>query len=110
MLYVKNNNIQLTRGDTADLTVQLTNQTTQEDYVMSESDILTLTIKRTVNDEEVCAQKTVTGINRIHISPSDTNQLSFGKYIYDVELKTSDGDVYTIIEPTRFDILPEVTC
>ena len=110
MLYVKSNVIQLTRGDTADLTVQLINQTTQEDYVMATNDTLTLTIKRTINDTNVCVQKTVTGTNKIHISPADTSELAFGKYIYDVELRTSDGDVYTIIEPTRFDILEEVTC
>lgn len=39
----------------------------------------------------------------------DTNTLDFGKYKYDVQLTTESEEVYTIIEPSIFEILPEVT-
>lgn len=32
-----------------------------------------------------------------------------GKYLYDVELTTASGDVYTVIVPTTFEVLKEVT-
>ena len=45
----------------------------------------------------------------IHIRPEDTKELSFGKYLYDIQLTTADGDIYTVIPPTTFEILKEVT-
>ena len=51
----------------------------------------------------------MTGSNQFHIEPEDTKFLSFGKYLYDVELTTASGDVYTVIVPTTFEVLKEVT-
>lgn len=43
------------------------------------------------------------------ILPEDTSILEFGDYTYDVEIKTFDNDVYTIIPPSKFVLEPEVT-
>lgn len=110
MLYVnKDGTIQLTRGDTARLSVSITNDITNESYSMSEKDVLTLTVKRTVKDKDVIFQKKVVGSTSFHIEPIDTSGVAFGKYKYDVQLNKENGDVYTIIEPSCFEILPEVT-
>lgn len=110
MLYIESNNvIRLTRGDTAKLTVPIENDLDNTSYEMDERDILTFTIKKSVKDNEHLIQKVVTGSNNFHIKPEDTDSLPFGKYIYDVQLTTSGGDVYTVIEPTSFEILSEVT-
>ena len=109
MLIVNNDgSIELTRGDTARLTVTIADETGQP-YEMLDTDILTLSVKKSVNDDEPCIQKSVTGTNIFVIKPSDTAGLSFGKYIYDVELSISEDDVYTIIEKTSFKIREEVT-
>lgn len=110
MLYIESNNvIRLTRGDTAKLTVPIENDLDNSSYVMDELDTLTFTIKKSVKDNGNLVQKVVTGSNNFHIKPEDTNSLPFGKYVYDVQLTTAGGDVYTVIEPTSFEILSEVT-
>lgn len=110
MLYIESNNvIRLTRGDTAKLTVPIENDLDNSSYVMDEQDTLTFTIKKSVKDNENLIQKVVIGSNNFHIKPEDTDSLPFGKYVYDVQLTTAGGDVYTVIEPTSFEILSEVT-
>ena len=110
MLYVEaDNTVRLTRGDTAYLQLPIVNDVTLEPYIVAEDDTLILSVKRTVKDTEVCFQKTVKGTDIFHIKPEDTRQCEFGKYKYDVQLTTSSGEVYTVIEPTCFEILTEVT-
>lgn len=105
-----NGAICLTRGDTARLEISITNDVDGLEYSIEETDTLTLTAKKSISDKAPSIQLTVTGGNIFNIKPSDTKHLSFGKYIYDVELQTAAGDVYTIIEPTVFELTKEVNC
>ncbi len=105
---LENGEIKLTRGDTARLTVNITNDS-GEAYEIQNGDELTLSLKKTVKDDETVMSKTIKGSDTFHIEPKDTSDLKFGKYIYDVQLTTSDGDVYTVIPPSTFEILTEVT-
>lgn len=113
MLYIESDNkIRLTRGDTARLEINVT--TADEsgsitDYKILPEDTLTLSVKKKVKDSTYILQKTINGSTVFHIKPEDTRGVSFGTYVYDVQLTTSDGDVYTIIEPTSFEIMTEVT-
>lgn len=110
MLYVESDNtIRLTRGDTAYLEIPIINDITEEEYTIAPDDTLVFSVKRTIKDPTVCFSKTVKGTNTIHIKPADTCQCEFGKYKYDVQLTTAAGDVYTVIEPTCFEVLAEVT-
>lgn len=109
MLIVNSDNsIELTRGDTARLTVPITDDSGAA-YEMQLTDTLIMTVKHSVADEDYAFQKIVTGSNVIHIKPNDTADLDFGKYVYDVELRISEDDVYTVIEKTIFKIREEVT-
>lgn len=110
MLYVKEDGtIQLTRGDTARLEITITNSLTGGDYSLEPEDTLTFTIKKNVKDVTPLIQKTVKGDNIFHIKPIDTKELSFKKYLYDVQLTQANGDVYTVIAPTTFELTSEVT-
>ena len=113
MLYILDNGeIQLTRGDTAYLEVpvdMLLSDGTKEPYQIAADDTLVLSVKNSTDDTVYCFQKRVVGTNLFHIEPEDTCNCAFGKYKYDVELTTNAGDVYTVIEPACFKILPEVT-
>lgn len=102
--------IKLTRGDTAYLTIDILNEVTGEPYVMNPDDTLTLTVKHSVNDADICFQKDVQGTLDIKINPEDTADCAFDKYVYDVQLTQANGDVYTVVVPTPFYILEEVTC
>lgn len=111
MLHIEyGNKIKLTRGDTARITVPITNKTTGEEYHIAAGETLKMTVKKAITDTSPIFQKVIIGMNTFHIEPKDTASLEFGKYIYDVELTTADGDVYTVIEPATFKILKEVTC
>lgn len=110
MLYVlEDGTIKLTRGDTARLEVTIENSLTGEEYLMDPDDILTFTIKKSVKDNESLIKKESQGHNAFHIEPEDTAELSFRKYVYDVQISRSNGDVYTVIVPTTFEIMKEVT-
>ena len=106
----KDNTIHFTRGDTARLLRdRATNAVTGKEYVFTEEDEVTLTVKKTVMDTSPAVQIRVPGGEAFHIKPENTKALAFGRYIYDVQLTTAEGDVYTVIPPATFEILKEVT-
>lgn len=109
MLHVEGNTIRLTRGDTAYLSVTIVKRDTGEAYEIAENDILVFTLKKYTSDETPLFQKRIIGGNTFHIMPDDTSGLRFGKYKYDVQLTTLRGDVYTVIEPSTFEVMEEVT-
>lgn len=109
MLYIKRDgSIELTRGDTARFTVDLADAEGKE-YIMQSSDVLVFTVKESVDDIEPSIQKISPASNTIHIKPEDTSELDFGNYVYDVELRLENGDVYTVIEKNIFKLREEVT-
>jgi hypothetical protein len=105
---LNNGEIELTRGDSATLTVNITDGV-GEPYTVRNEDTLTLSLKKDVKDPKPCVQKSINGNNVIHLEPKDTAGLDFGNYVYDVELLTAEGDVYTVIEKTVFKLREEVT-
>ena len=109
MLYVEGNVIRLTRGDTAYISVPVVNKITKEQYEFAAGDILEFSIKKYVSDETQIVYKKIIGSDTFHILPEDTSGLPFGKYEYDVQLTTENGDVYTVIEASVFEVMKEVT-
>lgn len=108
MLYIKSGNwICLTRGDTARITVDIIDSF-EEQHEIKDDDILILSVKETTRSDNYCLQKKIIGSNMFYIKPEDTEHMNFQKYKYDVQLVTNN-DVYTVIEPSTFEILPEVT-
>lgn len=107
LIVSKYGEIQLTRSDTARLTVDITDDEGKQ-YIIQSSDVLSLTVKKDYSDSIPLIRKVVTGGNLFHIEPSDTKSLSFGKYKYDVQLETIDGDVYTVVADKVFTVLKEV--
>lgn len=110
MFYVDcDKSLHLTRGDTARITVDIFNDITNEKYEVKENDVVVLSVKKSVYDEEYCFQKKEKGNSSFKILPEDTNGLQFGKYIYDVQISTEQGDVYTVIQPSIFEVMKEVS-
>ena len=109
MLEVNGNDIKLTRGDTAYLTIPITDTISGNDYEMGEDDVLYFSVKKNINSQEYLFQKEIAGGNTFKILPEDTKRLRFGIYIYDVQLNASNGDIFTIIEPSNFEVKTEVT-
>ena len=104
-----NGGIHLTRGDTARLQIYIENEADEEEYQITDNDVLRFTVRRSADDPVPAFRKTVKGSSTFHIEPKDTKRLSFGSYVYDVELTTPEDDVYTVIGPCSFEIMKEVT-
>lgn len=106
MLYVdSDNNITLTRGDTASFDLTITENTTAYDF---SSDTVVFTVKKNVYTSDILIQKTFSD-GLITLTPTDTNPLNYGTYYYDVQLTTPGGAVFTVIPPTKIIIAEEVT-
>lgn len=114
MLYLEvDGTIKLTRGDTARFTVPIDIEDERGnvigEYVMNSEDVLVFGVKKNVKDEEYCFRKEFVGTNDIHIEPSDTKDLAFGKYKYDIQLNKYNGDIFTITDTCVFEVLTEVS-
>lgn len=107
MFKVDNNNISMIRGDSAAFSIGVSD-TAGNDVALTDGDVLTFTLRRTPRSPTIVLQKTITD-GTLTINPSDTEGLTFGAYIYDIELKRADGYVDTIIPPHEFLLLEEVT-
>jgi hypothetical protein len=109
MLEVNETMISLTKGDTAHLSVEITNSPSGEAYTILADDVVILTIKKQAYETApIMLQKKVVGSGNIALAPEDTAEMAPGNYKYDVELR-SGADVYTVIQCSEFTLLPEVT-
>lgn len=109
MFEIRGRDIYLTRGDTAHLTIDIRNEVTGTDYEMQPEDTLYLTVRRQPSPTSpTLVSKKVVGGRDINLAPEDTAEMLAGSYVYDVELR-SGADVYTIIQCSAFNLLPEVT-
>lgn len=94
MFEIKNNVIKMTRGDSASLTVALKKKDGSE-YVMQSGDTLTMTVRRIIGSSIL--MQVISETNTIYISPVDSKKLLVGSCVYDIELKTVSGDVFTVV-------------
>ena len=107
MFKVDNNNISMIRGDSGVFIITITD-TNGTPVELTDGDGLTFTLRRTPRSPTIVLQKTITD-GTLTINPSDTQDMPFGSYVYDVELKRADGYTDTIIPLHEFCILEEVT-
>ncbi len=109
-----NERLEMTRGDT--LKFKFQRKTENEEVIKEKVDKMYFTIKRNQETKKALIQKTsdhnitydeVTGYYHVVIEPEDTDNLSYGKYYFDVEI-TKNDIVKTIILGT-LQINKEVT-
>lgn len=100
--------ITLTRGDNAELAISLFDEFGNA-YELQPGDSLTFSMKKEVTDESLALEKEITSGNVFNFVPSDTANLPFGKYLYDIQLNTAGGEVYTVIPPSNFIVGEEIT-
>lgn len=108
MLYIdQDNNIKLTRGDTAIIDIEITNAD-GEPYIMRNFDSLIFTVKRMYNDSaEVIRKELQTPV--LTLTSNDTKNLSFGKYRFDIYIYNSEThNLDTFIYEKIFEVAEEV--
>ena len=106
MYRVVNNNISIIRGDSATITLSITDSN-GDPYTILPTDVVTMMVRQTPTSEVVMS-KTFTDAT-LNIAPADTSSLPCGNYVYDVQLVHEDGWTDTIIPVHQFIVLPEVT-
>ena len=113
---VDDNKIKLTRGDTGRFEVEIT--VDERIYQPTGGDVVRFALKRDKKtgvrytefaDEEpllliVIPHDTM----MLEIKPTDTKDLHFGKYAYDIEITFEDGTVDTFITDEEFMLTEEV--
>lgn len=107
MLTIKGTEIHLTKGDSAYLNLEITNNHNQP-YNVQNGDKIVMTVRNALSNA-LLFQKTVDADSCIVIHPNDTSLATIGRYKYDVELTTASGDVFTIIPKSFFYLEEEVT-
>ena len=105
-------NISMIRRDSETLLVSMEDHEGQEkDFLLG--DTVYFTVKENISTDKKIMQKTIInfieGKALIEILPFDTNELRIKDYIYDIQLTKEDGSVTTIITPSKFSILGDVT-
>lgn len=106
MFRIVSNNISIIRGDSATITLSITDAEGNP-YTIKSTDSITMMVRKRPTSEAVIS-KTFTDAT-LSIAPADTSSLPCGNYVYDVQLVHEDGWTDTIIPVHQFTILPEVT-
>lgn len=105
---ISKTNITLTRGDTLKATINITDAA-GEPYIPKESDRIRFAMKQNYLDEEPLIIKDIpVDTLLLVLNPEDTKRLSFGKYVYDIELTTENGEVDTFISKANLLLTEEV--
>ena len=107
MFKIMGSKIFLTRGDSAFIDIQIKNSD-GTDYEWNAGDQLLMTVKASTSSKEVLFQHALVD-GTIEIKPEDTENLNYGDYVYDCQLRTYSGVTQTFITPSLFRVLEEVT-
>lgn len=100
------NEIKFIRGDTQVFSLNITDGDGLP-YELQPTDKLVLTVKRSIYNTDTVLQKTIDASMLIKFEHEDTKSISFGEYVYDVQL--TQGDIVTtVIPPTPFILEGEV--
>ena len=100
------NDIRFVRGDTQVFSLNIMDEDGLP-YELQPTDKLVLTVKRSIYNTDIILQKVIDASMLIKFEHEDTEGLSFGEYVYDVQL--TQGDIVTtVIPPTPFIVEGEV--
>lgn len=105
---VSGTTISLTRGDTCNIRVSITDAQDCP-YVPSEGDSVRFAMKARYEDPKPLLVIDIpTDTMVLAIRPEDTKDLTFGAYVYDIQLTKATGEVDTFITKSKIKILEEV--
>lgn len=96
--YIESDVIYLTKGDDAVLEISSIATEGGEEYVLQETDVLTLTVRAMPSAQSPVLLQidALPGSRRIVFDHDATAELDVGRYSADVQLTTADGKRYTV--------------
>jgi hypothetical protein len=109
---VEGTTITMTRGDTFRTTVKMYEDAEQtSEYVPKDGDVVRFATKKKFKDtESVIFEEVIPNDTQVlTITPEDTKPMSFGKYVYDIQITYANGDVDTFIDKGTLIITEEVS-
>jgi len=114
LLIINGQDIYMTRGDTESITLAIYDE--EENLIPFSNvngDTVYFTVKSSTQTGVIDFQKIITtfspeGEAIVEITPNDTSNLRYGDYVYDIQLN-KNGNVTTVIKPSKFVIQEEVT-
>ena len=107
--------ITIVRGDTLRLSIGDIKTADGEDYILSDTDVIYLDVKKSAADRTAVFSKSATsadyvdGVLPFTILPEDTAGLSPGDYFFDVRLFMDEDNIYTIVPMSKLKIVRNVT-
>lgn len=107
MFYINETDIYLTRGDTANFHLDILDG--EDEYTLKETDILTLSVKKNAKQEKVYLKVYGDNSGNFTILPSQTKNMYFGEYEYDIQLYINEREVYTVVPVSKFTVLKEIS-
>lgn len=107
MYSVSKTTISMTRGDTVRIQLALT-EPDGEAYVPTEGDEIRFAATPKWGTETCVRIDVPTDTLLLEIQPSDTKQLAFGDYWYDIQLTRANGDVDTFVDRAKLVVKEEV--
>lgn len=116
MFVVDGDRVILTRGDSFYATVEIKLKS-GGDYTIQPGDKVTFYLKhsrmnaprtRYTDAMPLITKEIPTDTLVLYLAPEDTKKLSFGEYVYDVEMTFADGGVDTFINNAVLSLVPEV--
>lgn len=86
-----------------------------EQYTLQDGEKIIFGVKENAENSDYNIVKTLTsadvvdGIYTIKLTPTDTSELSFGRYYFDIGLQTANGDYYMIVPCDEFCVCKAIT-
>lgn len=105
----------MVRGDTLKLTLTDIKLSDGTDYVLSDTDIVYLDVKKYATDKTAIIRKSATKADYVDgglpfvFLPADTVNLPIGEYYFDIRLFMDDDNIYTITPQSKFRIVQNIT-
>lgn len=108
MVNISGTTIELTRGDTLRVVLELTDYNGNA-YVPNSGDVIRFAMKRRYNDATPLILKTIPNDTlTLLLEPSETKALPYAEYVYDIEITYVNGDVDTFINKATLKLTEEV--
>lgn len=115
MIYITNNQIKMTRGDTLIVSVGI--KVNGEAYTPQAGDVVRFAMKhpdmtrgdKQYTDKNPLLTKEIP-INTmvLRLESEDTKNFDFGEYVYDLQITFADGRVSTFVQAQKLTLEPEV--
>lgn len=107
MLKISGNNIELTRGDAGYIDFVPVNADGTE-YIIGAGDKAYFRLQADSVITKECIAEVGSAFVTLALEPSDTINLDFGKYPYEVELVTANNEPFTFIAGSYFTVSFEI--